>query len=186
MPPTVPINVYGRPTRAAAYGLIAKVRVYAASPLYNGGQPSKIYFSNFKRQSDKVHYISQTYDEKKWALAAAACKRVVDMDFSLHTIEAIYDTPPLPEGITHDLDYNKPCPEGAAGIDPYRSYADMFNGETLGFKNREFVFGKNSSTVRKPRDSFPAQFGGWNCYCIPQKIIDAYKMVDGRDINLER
>ncbi len=184
MPPTVPINVYGRPTRAAAYGLIAKVRVYAASPLYNGGQPSKIYFSNFKRQSDKVHYISQTYDEKKWALAAAACKRVVDMDFSLHTIEASFDTPPLPEGITHDLDYYKPWPEGAAGIDPYRSYADMFNGETLGFKNREFVFGKNSSTVRNAtRLSFPAQFGGWNCYCIPQKIIDAYKMVDGRDIN---
>ena len=184
IPPTVPINVFGRPTKAAAYGLIARLRVYAASPLYNGGQAAKIYFSNFVRQSDKVHYISQTYDEKKWAIAAAACKRVIDMDYSLHTVEASFDTPPLPEGITYDPDYYKPWPEGAADIDPYRSYADMFSGETLGFKNKEYVFGKNSNTVRNAtRLSYPAQFGGWNCYCIPQKIIDAYKMVDGRDIN---
>jgi hypothetical protein len=106
------------------------------------------------------------------------------MDYSLHTVEASFDTPPLPEGITYDPDYYKPWPEGAADIDPYRSYADMFNGETLGFKNKEYVFGKNSNTVRNAtRLSYPAQFGGWNCYCIPQKIIDAYKMVDGRDIN---
>jgi hypothetical protein len=184
IPSVVPINVFGRPTRGAAYGLIARVRVYAASPLYNGGQAARIYFSNFVRQSDKVHYVSQKYDEKKWALAAAACKRVMEMDYSLHTVEASIDTPPLPEGITHDPDYYKPWPEGAAGIDPYRSYADMFNGESLGFKNKEYVFGKNSEVVRgSTRLSFPAQFGGWNCYCIPQKIIDAYKMVDGRDIN---
>ncbi len=184
IPPTVPINVFGRPTKGAAYGLIARVRVYAASPLYNGGQASRTYFSDFLRQSDKVHYVSQTYDEKKWAIAAAACKRVMNMNYSLHTVEASFDTPELPQGITHDPDYYKPWPDGAAEIDPYRSYADMFNGEALGFKNKEYVFGKNSGRVRSATNlSFPAQFGGWNCYCVPQKIIDAYKMADGMDIN---
>ncbi|NLO78512.1 MAG: RagB/SusD family nutrient uptake outer membrane protein, partial [Methanomicrobiales archaeon] len=136
------------------------------------------------RQSDNVHYFPQTYDEKKWAVAAAACKRVIDMDYTLHTVEASYDTPELPQGITHDPNYYKDWPEGAAGIDPYRSYADMFNGETLGFKNREYVFGKNSSRVRASTELFfPGPFGGWNCVSVPQKIIDAYKMVDGRGIN---
>jgi len=184
IPPVVPINAFGRPTRGAAYGLIARVRVFAASPLYNGGQASKTYFSNFTRQSDGVHYVSQTYDEKKWAIAAAACKRIMDMDYTLHTIEVREDTPELPLGITHDPDYYKPWPEGAAGIDHLRSYAEMFNGETLGFKNKEYVFGKNSGSVRSGTNlSFPAQFGGWNCYSVPQKIIDNYKMIDGYDIN---
>ncbi|MDR2954927.1 MAG: RagB/SusD family nutrient uptake outer membrane protein [Prevotella sp.] len=184
IPPVVPINVFGRPTKGAAYGLIARVRVYAASPLYNGGQASRTYFSNFKRKSDGVYYVSQEYDEKKWAVAAAACKRVMEMNYSLHTIEKREDTPELPLGITYDQNYYKDWPEGAAGIDHYRSYAEMFNGETLGFKNTEYVFGKNSGAVRDGTDlAFPAQFGGWNCMSIPQKIIDNYKMIDGYDIN---
>lgn|GEM_PF-29694 len=184
IPSVVAIPVFGRPTKAAAYGLVARLRVYAASPLFNGGQAAKVYFSDFVRQSDQVHYVSQVYDEKKWALAAAACKRVLDMDFQLHTVEAANDTPPLPAGITYDRNYYKPWPEGAAGIDHLRSYAEMFNGEALGFKNKEFVFAKNSSEVKNvTKYSFPAQFGGWNGYGIPQKIIDTYKMADGRDIN---
>lgn len=184
IPAVVPIQTFGRPTRGAAFGLIARLRVYAASPLYNGGQPAKSFFSGFLRQSDKEPYISQTYEEKKWAIAAAACKKVIDMNYSLHVVEAAYDTPELPEGITHDPDYYKNWPEGAAGIDPYRSYAFMFNGETLGFKNREYVFGRNSSNIRsRTRLHFPSAFGGWNCICVPQKIIDAYKMTDGRSIN---
>lgn len=182
--PVVPVNVFGRPTKGAAYGLIARVRVYAASPLFNGGQAARTYFSNFRRKSDNEHYVSQTYDETKWAIAAAACKRVMDMGYELHTVEASYNTPELPEGITHDPDYYKPWPEGAANIDPLRSYSEMFNGETLGFKNNEYVFGKNSSEVREStKNSFPAMFGGWNGHCVPQKIIDTYKMTDGRDIS---
>jgi hypothetical protein len=184
IPPIVPVNVFGRPTKGAAYGLIARVRVYAASPLFNGGQAAKTYFSNFRRKSDNEHYVSQTYDETKWAIAAAACKRVMDMGYELHTVEASYNTPELPEGITHDPDYYKPWPEGAANIDPLRSYSEMFNGETLGFKNNEYVFGKNSAEVReKTKNSFPATFGGWNGHCIPQKIIDTYKMTDGYEIS---
>lgn len=184
IPLKVPINVFGRPTKGAAYGLIARVRVYAASPLYNGGQAAKIYFANFTRRSDNVHYVSQTYDENKWAIAAAACKRVMDMDYKLHTVEKGLDTPELPKGVTHDPNYYKNWPDGANGIDNYRSYADMFNGESLGFKNEEYVFGRNSGTVASATNlSFPAQFGGWNCYSIPQKIIDTFKMIDGQEIN---
>ncbi|HWK56668.1 MAG TPA: RagB/SusD family nutrient uptake outer membrane protein [Parapedobacter sp.] len=183
IPADVPIPVFGRPTKGAAYGLIARLRVYAASPLFNGGQAARIYFSDFKRQSDKVNYISQTYDEQKWAVAAAACKRVMDMSYQLHTVEASSSTPRLPEGVLHDPNYYKNWPEGANGIDHFKSYSEMFNGETLGFRNKEFVFGMKSAEVTNASYlSFPAQFGGWNGYGIPQKVIDAYRMADGRGI----
>jgi len=64
IPSTVPIQTFGRPTKGAAYGLIARLRVYAASPLYNGGQAAKSFFSGFTRQSDNEHYISQNYAYK--------------------------------------------------------------------------------------------------------------------------
>lgn len=184
IPDKLPVNYFGRPTKSAAYGLVARLRVYAASPLYNGGPAARQYFSTFVRSSDNLHYISQEYDEKKWALAAAACKRVMNMGFDLHTVEATNQTPNLPIGVTYDPNYYKNWPDGAAGIDPLKSYADMFNGETLGFKNTEFVFARKSTEVREANKlSFPGQFGGWNGYGIPQKIIDAYRMVDGNDIH---
>ncbi len=185
IPSNVPINFFGRPTRGAAYGLIARLRVYAASPLFNGGSASRTYFSNFKRKSDQMHYIPQVYDEQKWAVAAAACKRVMDLGvYKLYTVEATNTTPQLPTNVTYDPDYLKPYPEGAAGIDPLKSYAEMFNGEAIAFKNEEIIFGRNSTAVRTATKLyFPSAFGGWNCYSIPQHVIDGYRMVDGRAIN---
>ncbi|MDR0385559.1 MAG: RagB/SusD family nutrient uptake outer membrane protein [Prevotellaceae bacterium] len=186
--PNVPLNLFGRPDKGAAYGLIARLRVYAASPLFNGGQAARTYFGTFRRKYDNVHYVSQTYDdaaERKWAIAAAACKRIMDMGkYKLHTVEASpVDTPPLPEGISNP-EYSLPWPEGAKGIDHLRSYSYMFNGETIGFNNPEYVFGRTSTEVRdRTINSFPVQNGGWNGHCIPQKIIDEYKMFDGRKID---
>lgn len=185
IPAVVPISLFGRPTRGAAYGLIARMRVYNASPLYNGGKASRTYFSNFKRRSDNADYISQTYDEKKWAIAAAACKKVIDMgSYKLYTVEATSATIPLPTGISYDRNYYKNFPEGANGIDPLKSYSQIFNGEAISFKNEEIVFGRNSSYVTDgTKYSFPSANGGWNGYCLPLHIIDAYRMIDGQTIN---
>lgn len=186
LPVNVPINMFGRPTKGAAYGLIAKLRVYHASPAYNGGKAARKYFSDFKRKRDKVNYISQTYDEKKWAIAADACKKVMDMGiYKLYTVNATPKTPPLPEGITYDDNFYKPYPEGAEGIDHLNSYAQMFNGEAIPFKNEEIVFGKMAGwgMNRGMNYAFPTFMGGWNCLSIPLHIIDGYRMVDGRTIN---
>lgn len=185
IPAIVPISLFGRPTKGAAYGLIARLRVYAASPLYNGGKAAKTYFSNFKRRSDQVHYISQTYDEKKWAVAAAACKRVMEMGtYRLYTVESTSETVPLPANVTYDPDYYKSFPDGANGIDPLKSYSEIFNGEAISFKNEEIVFGRNSSDATNgTKYSFPSANGGWNGYSLPLHIIDAYRMVDGQTIN---
>lgn len=190
LPTTRPIMEFGRPTRGAAYGLIARIRLYHASPLFNGGAVAKRCFGTWKRSSDDAYYVSQNYDESRWALAAAAAKRVMEMTnggapmYRLYTVEADSDTPALPEGVTSDPNYYEPWPVGAAGIDHYRSYSEGFNGEAVLATNPEFVWGRNSGTLREnTRMSFPLKAGGWSGMAVPQKIIDNYAMVDGRPID---
>lgn len=190
LPTTRPIMEFGRPTRGAAYGLIARIRLYHASPLFNGGAVAKRCFGTWKRSSDDAYYVSQNYDESRWALAAAAAKRVMEMTnggapmYRLYTVEADSDTPALPEGVTSDPNYYEPWPVGAAGIDHYRSYAEGFNGEAVLATNPEFVWGRNSGTLREnTRMAFPLKAGGWSGMAVPQKIIDNYAMVDGRPID---
>ncbi|RNC63825.1 RagB/SusD family nutrient uptake outer membrane protein [Proteiniphilum sp. X52] len=189
LPSTVSLMEFGVPTRGAAYGLIARIRLIHASPLYNGGAPARTYFGNWKRSTDGVLYVSQTYDEKRWAIAAAAAKRLIDMQASgasmyrLHTVQADSDTPALPEGVTSDPDYYKEWPDGAAGIDPLRSYSEMFNGESVIPVNPEYVWGRRSGALTASTQmSFPQRLDGWNGMSIPQKVVDAYSMVDGRSI----
>lgn len=180
MPSIIPINVFGRPTKGAALGLIARLRLQHASPLFNGGNAARTYFGSWKRSSDGVYYISQTYDENRWAVAAMAAKRIMDSGvYTLHTVEKTGSTPPLPDNVSK-ADF----PDGAGNIDPFHSYKDMFSGEALSARNPEFLWGRISGNVKSfTRRSFPVTFfRGDNNLSIPQKIIDAYYMADGRDI----
>lgn len=183
LPLTVPSANFGRPTRGAAYALIARLRLQQASPLFNGGASARSYFGNWTRSTDGVHYISQNYSEEKWAVAAAAAKRVIDMNrYHLHTVARdpiLDDAPKLPSNVPSDL-----FPNGAGGIDPFRSYSDMFTGETLPQKNPEIIWGVSSpSLLNYTRHSFPmSDMGGWNQASLTQKVIDAYYMADGGTI----
>jgi hypothetical protein len=183
-PEAVAVSDFGRPHSAAAYGLIARLRLIQASPLYNpapGNRAATVYFGDWKRSTDGVHYVSQTYDERRWAVAAAAAKRIMDLGtYSLHTVDRITDTPALPASVP-----DAPFPEGAGNIDPFRSYSDMFTGEGVAARNPEYVWGRWSNSVQSyTRHSFPpGMYGGWNGLCVTQKVIDAYRMVDGRDIH---
>lgn len=184
IPRDIESSYFGRPSRGAAFALIARLRIQQASPLYNGGDAARNVFGKWKRSTDGVNYISQTYDERKWAVAAAACKRVISMDkYKLHTVEINNNQPPrkVPANVP-----SAPFPDGAGGIDCYRSYADMFTGETKGNKNPEFIWGRSLGNLKKNmEDVFPAYeyMGGYSGLCVTQKLVDAYYMVDGRDIN---
>ncbi|MCY4778080.1 RagB/SusD family nutrient uptake outer membrane protein [Sphingobacterium sp. UT-1RO-CII-1] len=187
MPDIVAANLFGRPTKGAAYALIARLRLQQASPLYNGGtEGAKRYFSSWTRTVDGQHYVSQQYDEKKYALAAAAALRVIEMNaYQLHTVDKEDDTMPLPTG-TGDVNLtSNNFPYGAANIDPFRSYNDMFTGETVPFRNKEFIWARNSGAVKATtRHAFNVDLmGGWNGLSVTQKMVDAYYMVDGRDIS---
>lgn len=181
IPLRVTISQFGRPTKGAAYGLIARLRLQQASPLFNGGSAAKTTFGNWIRKSDQAYYVSQNYDEKRWAVAAHAAKRVIDMDlYELYTVKKDRYTPELPPNVSAEN-----YPEGAGDIDPYKSYSDMFTGEALAQKNPEYVWGRFSGSVFSyTKHSFPVgNLGGYNGMAVPQKFIDAYYMADGRDIN---
>jgi hypothetical protein len=183
---------FGKPTKGAAYGLIARLRLIHASPLYNGGDIAKEYYGNWQRKSDEAHYISQTYDEKRWALAAAAARRVMKLNngmYELYTVPADVNTPPLPASpkpdnpVNLDPDFKKRWPEGADGIDHYLSYANMFNGEAPMTTNKEYVWARNSpATTNVTRYAFPYSIGGINGLGITQKVVDAYLTEDGYEI----
>jgi hypothetical protein len=173
---------YGRPTRGAALALVARLRLIHASDLFNGGRSARAYFGSWTRKTDGKHYIRQQADPRRWAVAAAAAKRVMDLTkaggapmYALHTVPADDFTPPL----TNTENF----PNGAAGIDPFHSYADMFNGETLMNINPEFIWARNSTSLREyTRHSFPVAHGGWNGMCVTQKVVDAYETSDGYTI----
>jgi len=179
LPGEVPVNYFGRPTQGAALGLIARLRLQQASPLFNGQQAARTYFGNWTRSTDGVNYVSQTYHEEKWATAAMAAKRIIDLNrYTLHTVAKRTDTPVLPSNVSH-ADF----PDGAGDIDPFRSYSDMFTGESLPSRNSEFLWARISpSVLTYSRYSFPQSLmGGNNCISVTQKVIDAYYMADGYD-----
>lgn len=175
------INFYQRPTKGAALALIARLRLYHASPLFNGGDAARRSFANWKRKSDGAEYVNQTYDPKRWAVAAAAAKRVIDLgSYELHTVDSDPQNPyPLASNVP-----TAPYPDGAGGIDPLRSYSDMFNGEGIIPTNKEFIWAMESANVTTyTRHSFPVYYGGWGGMSVPQRVVDSYLMVDGRTIH---
>lgn len=186
LPESLPLMEFGRPTKGTAYALIAKVRLFHASPLFNGGSAARTFFGTWKRTFDGVHFVSQSYDETRWALAAAAAKRVMDMGlYRLHTVDANGLTPTLPTGITSDPDFYKNWNDGgAAGIDHLHSYADMFNGESVIPANPEYVWARNVTSGDLDFSLvFPVSNGGYNTLAVTQKVIDSYLMIDGWDID---
>ena len=96
--------------------LIARLRLFQASPLFNGGAAARKCFGTWKRKSDGAYYVNQEYDPRRWAVAAAAAKQLTKMGYELHTVEADAQNPyPLasnvPTGNFHD---------GAGNIDVHR------------------------------------------------------------------
>jgi hypothetical protein len=180
MPEVLSASFFGRPSAGSALGLSARLRLIQASPLWNGGLAARRTYGTWTRSVDGVNYVSQTYDEKKWAQAAAVCKRIIDTGYyALHTIQKMPDSPVLPNNVSK-LDF----PDGAGNIDPFRSYFDMFNGESPSARNPEYLWAQPSSgLVTYTRHSFPYEtYNGYATVSVPQKIIDAFRMADGRTI----
>lgn len=183
MPMEVSLLDFGRPGKGAALALIARLRLIHASPLFNGGPVASSYFGSWKRKTDNVNYVSQQYNEARWAVAAAAAKRVMDLgQYRLYTAVKDDKTPALPPGVNSDPNFYNNYPNGAGGIDPLRSYSDIFNGEAVAEINKEIIWGRNTGymVTTISQGSMPPSLGGWGRFCVTQKVVDAYLMADGR------
>ncbi len=170
------------PTKGAAMAVIARMRLYSASPLYNGNT----YYADWKR-SDDTPFISQTEDPARWGKAAAAFKRIIDLGkYELYTesrIENDRNTGTLPLPDTNDPNLkSQSFPDGAADIDPYLSYRALFDGSVTPDRNPELIYFCVESNINT-RFSFPSKQGGNSTLSVPKDVVDAFSMADGRSFS---
>ena len=199
-----------RPTKGAALAMRAKVLTYAASPLYNGNTEMADFTDKTGRQ-----LISQQYDERKWAVAAAAGKDFLDYNdqagvYKIHTVDirktaedTSYPTTIIPPKCEPYSSQN--FPDGWADIDPFESYRSVFNGELSMAENEEIIFtrGQNDrgnnltpsgqdgaeedkGVKQLVKHQLPNSLGGWNIHGVTQKQCDAYAMADGTPYDREK
>lgn len=179
LPNDRPIAFQNMPTKGAALAVIARLRLYSASPLYNGNT----YYADWKR-SDGTPFISQKSDPSRWGVAAAAFKRIIDMNkYALNTQPKIISskgtgTLDLPDTSDPNLK-TKAFPYGAMDIDPYKSYKTVFDGLVRPENSRELIYFCTRSTV-DDAFYFPAKQGGNTTFSVTQDMVDQYRMADGR------
>lgn len=177
-----------RPTRGAALALRAKVLLFAASPLMNGKANEIV--SEIKDNSGR-QLFPQSYDEEKWAKAAAAAKDVMDLGVYRFFVVSFKSSGTLSYPATITPPYNsefsnRNWPEGWKDIDPYESYRSLFNGSLRASDNPELIFtrGVNQSgedIAVMVIHQLPRIANGWNTHGLTQKQCDAYYMNDGAD-----
>ena len=166
---------FGKPTKAAAYAVQSRLLLYAASPLFNG---NRVDYGSFKK-ADGTPFFNLDVDNSKWAKAAAAAKKVIDSNrFSLYVTKSDSTTAKLPANVP-----SAAFPNGAGGIDPLKSYHDIFTGAIQPSLNPEAVWGIPSRQTDiddyQQTAVMPNFIGGWNIVGVTQKMVDAYYMRDG-------
>lgn len=170
------------PTQGAALAVISRLTLYAASPWFNGN----IFYSDWKT-TDGKSYINQTKDNTKWGRAAAAAKRIINLNkYTLYTATRDAETDSL--NIEPDNYPKASWPNGAGDIDAYHSYADIFNGGVAAINNPELIWSEtmDESSQNNGANSVmwictPVQMLGGNGMNITQNLVDAYRMRDGKD-----
>ncbi len=202
-------NNSARPTVGACLATRAIVFMYAASPLANGqlanGKHSEVKAANGNKivtddiakamkNFDGKQLLSLTYDESKWARAAAACKDVMDLGMYELYHETAHNATETQHGtvpVYQDGDFSEhPWPDGYADIDPRASYANCFNGTVTPSTNPEFIFGRVNNCTDIHQYGVEAlvlhamsnSMNGWNTHGLTQKMVDNYYMKDGSDV----
>lgn len=192
-----------RPTIGAALATRAIVLTYAASPLangqlQNGHHPANVTDDVAKqlRNFDGTPLLSLTYDETRWARAAAACKDVIDLGvYDLYTEpynDVATDDRPITVVPPADAEFSdKNWPNGWQNIDPYLSYRNLFNGVASPEGNPELIFTRgnietgdhDNGIASLVGHSMPTSLNGWNTHGLTQKMVDTYYMKDGTDVD---
>ena len=181
-----------RPTRGAALATRAKALLYAASPINNPRPGDQEKFADMVNWDGK-HLIAQEYDDKKWAIAAAAARDVIELgQYDLYHAgvrrpESAMSGFPATITPPDDGDFsNNLWPNGWKDIDPFESYRAIFNGSLAASDNPELIFTrgqnlKEESVSQMVLYQLPPLGNGFNTHGITQKQCDAYYMNDGTD-----
>lgn len=163
------------PTKAAAYAVIAKTRIYEASPLFNGGYPEAVAL-----RDDRDIPLFPEADESKWNEAVKA----------LEDLFAYLDTQGRNKLFTCDADGNNigistddPRFDAAASLYYIDfKFANNVNPEVLWYSSKNSWGGCNYEG-RELRCTPRSVYGGNPCVGVVQEMVDSYFMSDGKTIN---
>ena len=174
------------PTRGAALATISRVRLYAASTWFNGGSGGL--YIDWIRESDGSHFISQNVENDKWGKAAVAAQRVIDTgQYELDVARKKADTKALPESVITAYKARPISQFNPEEIDPFRSYAEVFNGDVAVEVNPEIIYSCAPEQTGKDTPAgiaLPALMGGMNGLNLTQDVADAFYMADGTNYSL--
>lgn len=154
------------PTKAAAYAIIAKLHVYAASPLFNGG-----YRAAMDLKDDRGVQLFPEEDDSKWEKAVNALKELFDYLDSQNR-NRLYTV------MNDDGTVN--AAESLYGINFV--FTDNQNPEVLWYSSKE-SWGNVSNEGRERRCTPRDVYNGFSGIGITQEMIDAYFMADGFSID---
>lgn len=155
-------NFLALPTQGVAMAVRARLLVYAASPLFNGGYEEAL---SLKNPSDGKS-LFPTKDTQKWTKALEALQVFIDFANNGH----------------YQL-YKEFKSDGT--IDPDKSLYGLFmkyNPEII-WANPNTGWGSLSSGESLDRRATPRSvFGGFNCIGVTQELVDDFFMNDGLSI----
>ena len=149
--PSYPTAQYGLPTSGAALAVISRLKLYSASPLFNGNT----LYRNVGVDANGESLFPREFKAEKWLEAAQAAKAVVDLDmYSLYK---------------------------SSDNNPYKNYLgvtmETWNKEIIfssqGYQGR-FQWAVHTSPAGL---SNVTAYGGWGP---TQQQVDAYAMANGR------
>lgn len=163
------------PTKAAAYAVIAKTRMYEASPLFNGG-----YAEAVALRDDRDIPLFPEADNSKWTVAVKA----------LEDLFAYLDSQQRNKLFTCDKDGNN---IGITTDDPRFDvaaslyyidfkFANNVNPEVLWYSSKN-SWGEISYEGRERRCTPRAVYNGYSCVGVTQEMVDSYFMSDGKTID---
>ncbi|GHT67866.1 membrane protein [Bacteroidia bacterium] len=177
----------GIPVREAAMAAISRVRLYAASPWFNGGSGGL--YSDWTRKSDGAHFISQTKENEKWGKAAVAARRVMNTGlYELHTAKKKPDTQALPVAVTTAYATRPVSQFDPSEIDTYRSFAEVFNGDVLLRLNDEIIYSSGDIWTggNSPAGiAMSSAMGGMNGLNLTHDVASAFYMADGTPFTMQ-
>lgn len=152
------LNEIVRPTVTAAKALRAKLWVYAASPLFNGGYPEALQVTNTDGKQ-----LFASYDPNKWIIAKERLEELFrNTDQNGHKLFMLTN------------------PDGSINAD--ESYYQLFqnyNDEILWATGDNLWNGDTMETNTNPRDCYV----GWAYLGVSQELVDAYFMENGLTID---
>ncbi len=153
------------PTKGAALALRAKVMVYAASPLFNGGYKAALNVSNKDGKR-----LFPDYNQNKWQKALDACQSFIDYANAGH-----YE-------LYKEYDEN-------GNLDPDKSIYELFNSfnKEVIFANSGTSWGNVSNQSGYDGLSIPRGARGGSAttgrLSVLQELVDDFFMMDGLSID---